>query len=218
MSDRSDPRQLYTQRGRSYIRFVNLVGYAPALRAYFLKSPLLRSGLHVLDAGCGTGIVTLALRQALLRRGFNPGVLRGFDLTPKMLEDFQHTLRTQAIEGVNVVQADVLQLATVPADWNRFDLIVSASMMEYIPREKLVDALSGLRSRLHEAGRIVLFITRRNWLTKPLIGRWWDANLSEAAELEQAFGFAGFSNITFGKFPFPYSYLSVWGHIIEAKA
>jgi ubiquinone/menaquinone biosynthesis C-methylase UbiE len=213
----SDPKRLYTQRSRSYVRFVSFVGYAQGLRAYFLRSPLLRSGLHVLDAGCGTGIVTLALRQALLSRGFSPGVLRGFDLTPKMLEAFQQTLRTQAIEGVSVVQADVLQLDALPVDWNGFDLIVSAAMMEYIPRKSLLDALSELRSRLNEAGSLLLFITRRNWLTKPLIGRWWDANLYAAAELEETFRLAGFANITFGKFPLAYRHLSLWCHIIEAK-
>lgn len=103
----------------------------------------------------------LALRQALLSRGFHPGILQGFDLTPKMLEDFRQTLRMRAIEGVKVVQADVLQLDTLPAGWNDFDLIVSAAMMEYVPRKSLVDALSGLRSRLNEAGSVLLFITRR---------------------------------------------------------
>ena len=127
------------------------------------------------------------------------------------------TLRTRAIEGMNVVQADVLQLDTLPAGWKNFDLIVTASMMEYLPRQFFVDALRGLRSRLNEAGSVLLFITRRNWLMRPLIGRWWDANLYTAAELEESFRLAGFSTIAFGKFPFPYHHLSLWGHVVEAK-
>ena len=145
------------------------------------------------------------------------GTLQGFDLTPKMLEGFRQTLRTRAIEGVNVRQADVLRLETLPADWNDFDLIVSSAMLEYLPRESLVDALSNLRTRLNEVGSVLLFITRRNWLTRPLIGRWWDANLYEAAELKESFRLAGFSTITFEKFPFPYQHLSLWGHVIVAK-
>jgi cyclopropane fatty-acyl-phospholipid synthase-like methyltransferase len=134
-----------------------------------------------------------------------------------MLENFHETLRARAIEGVDLVQADVLQLEALPDQWNNFDLIVSASMMEYIPRERLVGALKGLRSRLNEEGSITLFITRQNWLMRPLIGHWWDANLYQAAELEESFRLAGFSTIVFRRFPFPYKHLSLWGHIIEAK-
>jgi putative NADH-flavin reductase len=79
--------------------------------------------------------------------------MHGFDLTPAMLENFRETLRIAAIEGVNVAQADVLELDTLPDEWNNFDLIISnfdliisAAMMEYLPRERLVDALRGLRS------------------------------------------------------------------------
>jgi cyclopropane fatty-acyl-phospholipid synthase-like methyltransferase len=143
--------------------------------------------------------------------------MHGFDLTPKMLENFRETLRTEAIEGVNVAQADVLELHTLPDGWNNYDLIVSAAMMEYLPQERLVDALRGLRSRLSEAGSILLFITRQNSLMKPLIGHWWVANLYKAEELEESFRLAGFSTIAFGSFPFPYKHLSLWAHIIEAK-
>jgi cyclopropane fatty-acyl-phospholipid synthase-like methyltransferase len=134
-----------------------------------------------------------------------------------MLENFRETLQTEAIEGVYVAKADVLELDTLPDGWKNFDLIVSAAMMEYLPRERLVDALRGLRSRLNETGSIVLFITRQNSLMKPLIGRWWDANLYSVEELEESFRLAGFSAIAFGSFPFPYKHLALWGHIIEAK-
>jgi cyclopropane fatty-acyl-phospholipid synthase-like methyltransferase len=160
----------------------------------------------------------LALREALLSRGFDPGPLQGFDLTPAMLERFRQTLQTRAIEGIDLVQADVLQPETLPASWNNYDLIVSASMLEYLPRDRLVSALSCLRTLLNREGSFVLFITRRNWLMRPLVGRWWEANLYEAAELRESLHRAGFSSVAFRRFPISFRYLGLWGHIVEARA
>ena len=54
-----------------------------------MKSPLLRSDMRVLDAGCGTGAVLLALREALGTRGLVHGPFHGFDITPAMLDLLQ---------------------------------------------------------------------------------------------------------------------------------
>ena len=51
--------------------------------------------------------------------------------------------------------------------WTDYDLIVSASMLEYVPRKRLAEALAALRGRLTDQGRLILFITKRNWLTRP---------------------------------------------------
>ena len=103
-----------------------------------------------------------------------------------------------------------------PPSWRDYDLIVSASMLEYVPRTRLGTALGGLRSLLKEGGSLLLFITRRNWLTRPLIGRWWHSNLYRAEELEQAFREAGFLRVAFRRFPARFRYLALWGHIVEA--
>jgi ubiquinone/menaquinone biosynthesis C-methylase UbiE len=211
-----NPAQLFTQRTNSYTRFIRLVRYQEGLRSYFRRSPLLRSGLRVLDAGCGTGALTLALREALLERGLPPDLMHGFDLTPAMLDSFRHRLDVQGINGVELVQCDVLRLGALPAAWNNYDLVVSASMLEYVPREHFVTALSGLRGLLRTDGRFVLFITKNNWLMRPLIGRWWDSHLYNAAELTQALREAWFRDAKFGAFPFWFRHLSPWGHIVEA--
>jgi len=182
-----------------------------------MKSPLLRSGMRVLDAGCGAGAVLLALHEAFVARGLTPGPFHGFDITPAMLDRLRASLRIRKNEGVELVQADVLELAALPAAWSNFDLIVSASMLEYVPRQQFVAALSGLRSLLSENGSLLLFITRDNWLMRPLIGRLWQSNLYTAQVLREAFAAVGFSAIEFRNFPPPYRYLALWGHVIEAR-
>ena len=208
---------MFTERSGSYVRFIRSVRYPQGLRAYFQHSPLLRPGLRVLDAGCGTGVVTIALREALLARGLAPAWFHGFDLTPAMLERFRGTLRRRGIEGVELAQADVLALEELPDSWRGFDLIVSASMLEYIPPARLGEALRGLGGLLRPGGDFVLFITKRNWLTRPLIGRWWHSNLYKRSELERAFREAGFASAGFGRFPPAARHLALWGNIVEAR-
>ena len=114
MTATSDPSRLFTEKHGSYERFIRFVHYPQGIRAFFLRSPLLGSGIRVLDAGCGTGIVILAVRDALLRRGLTPGLLHAFDLTPAMLERLHRALLTRGIEGLETAQANVLDLDTLP--------------------------------------------------------------------------------------------------------
>jgi cyclopropane fatty-acyl-phospholipid synthase-like methyltransferase len=214
----ADPLRLFSEKSALYERFIHSVGYPRGLRAYFEHWPLLRPGMRVLDAGCGTGVLSLALHDAALRRGIGAPVIHGFDLTPAMLQRFSDTLARRGVAGIERVQCDVLHLETLPPAWKDYDAVISASMMEYLPRATLSAALRGLRARLAPNGTLTLFITRRNVFMQPLIGWWWDANIYTAAELRVAFQDAGFADIAFRRFPFPHRHLDVWGHIVEARA
>jgi cyclopropane fatty-acyl-phospholipid synthase-like methyltransferase len=134
-----------------------------------------------------------------------------------MLERFRTTLEKTAIVTVEIRQADVLEMESLPDTWTAYDLIVSASMLEYVPRNRLAAALTGLRNRLSDDGHIVIFITRRNWLTRPMIGRWWQSNLYSKEELVDAFRRAAFSRVEFSAFPLAARYLAAWGYVIEAR-
>jgi SAM-dependent methyltransferase len=213
----TEPERFFTERHDVYARFIRWVRYPQALRRFFLASPLLRPGLRVLDAGCGTGALTLAVRDALARRGMPPAALHAFDLTPAMLDRLRATLRRRGVDDVVLARADVLRLGALPPGWTGYDLVVSASMLEYVPRQRFAEALRGLRSLLRDDGRLVLFVTRRNPLTRILIGRWWASNLYGRAELRDAFRAAGFSATTFRRFPLAALHLTVWGHVVEAR-
>jgi ubiquinone/menaquinone biosynthesis C-methylase UbiE len=210
--------RIYSERADAYLRFVRSVGYPRGLRAAFMHSPALAPGMRVLDAGCGDGVTTLALRSALEARGMPPRAIDAFDLTPAMLDRFRATLDASGIQGVRLAQADVLRLETLPRAWSDYDLVVTASMLEYVPRSSLSAALRGLRGRLRAGGSLLLFITRNNALTRPLIERWWSAHLYTRAELRVALEDAGFSELSFRHFPHPYRYLDVWGHVVSARA
>lgn len=216
MTNTRDIVRLFTAKHRLYDRFIGSVGYEQGLRAYLEQSSLLGSGLRVLDAGCGTGALTLALHEALRRKGFETKSLDAFDLTPAMLGLFHAKCQSRGIQ-VRTTQANVLELEQMPSDWTNYDLVVSASMLEYVPRERLAEALAGLRRKLAGNGRLLLFITKRNWLTRPLVGLWWRSNLYDRQELSTAFREAGFPRIEFRAFPAAASHLATWGHIVEAS-
>jgi len=215
----ADARQLFTERPDLYARFIRAVRYPQGLRAFWRASPLLYPGLRILEAGCGTGALTFAVWGAAEERGIRPSAFDAFDLTPAMLDRLRAALRRhpQRAGCIRLVEANVLQLDTLPPDWRDYDIVVSASMLEYVPRERFADALRGLRERLREGGRLVLFVTRRNPFTRVLIGRWWQSNLYSVPELTKAFVAAGFSGVRLPGFPFAARYLSAWGHVVEAE-
>ena len=110
---------------------------------------------------------------------------------------------------MEVAQADVLELDGLPVEWTNYDLIISGSMFEYLAPQRLSEGLRGLRLRLKRGGSFVLFLTRRNWLTRLLIGRWWQANLYDKQELEDAIRRAGLTSLSFSLFPIQYRVLSL---------
>ena len=208
---------LYAARAGEYVRFVTLVRYPHALRAWFGAANWLGPGLRVLDAGSGTGIASAALAQALRSRGFRLAALHAFDLTPAMLERGRPALGEIDADDVEFRRADVLALDTLPSTWRGYDVVVSASMLEYVPRDRFVDALRQLRSRLADDGRLVLFISRRNVLMRLIIERWWHARCYDRAELERALRDAGFHWVTFDRFRGWSVHMNLWGHVVEAR-
>ena len=176
----------------------------------------------MLDAGCGTGAATLALRTALGERNLLPARFNAFDLTPLMISRFWRALDKHPIADIELVAANVLQLQALPTSWHNYDLVVSSAMLEYLPKADLPKAdlpraLRGPRLRLKSDGTLVVFISRQTSFMVPLIQKWWQANLYGKRELRAAFAEAGFSQVDFQAFPGASGYLNAWGHIVVAK-
>ena len=111
MAATREPVRMFTERHDAYARFIRWIRYPQGLRAFFRASPLVRPNLRVLDAGCGTGALTLAVRDAFVRRGVPPMVLHAFDLTPAMLDHLRGVLEQRGIGDVTLTEADVLHRA-----------------------------------------------------------------------------------------------------------
>jgi len=103
----------------------------------------------VLDAGSGTGIVTLAFHQA----GFRPKKTIAFDLSRNSLklavEQAQKEKKVDA-KNIEAVQGNVLSL---PFADETFDIVLSCGVLEYVPLDE------GLRESarvLKPGGKLVL--------------------------------------------------------------
>lgn len=216
--NRSEVQELYTRGVDRYGSFIRAFQSPQGVGALLRRSHLLRSGLRVLDAGCGFGMVTFALLKALREKDLDYQTIDAFDLTPAMLAPFYSELETRAVTGVQLRQADVLVLETLPPSWTNYDLIISASMLEYLAKQDMPRALAGLRARLAPGGHMLLMMTRKTPETKVLIEWLWHAERYTKNELLCALGEAGFRNPVFRRFPWRYFWLNRANYVVDATA
>jgi ubiquinone/menaquinone biosynthesis C-methylase UbiE len=214
---RSEVQQFFSTRTEAYNSFISAFRYPQGIRALLQTSDLLRPGLRVLDAGCGFGVVTFAFIEAMASKGLKYESIHAFDLTPAMLSHFQTSLYTRGINDIQLCQADVLALDQLPQSWNEYDLILSASMLEYLPKTELPRALAELRKRLSPKGSLLIVITKKSPEAKILIEWWWRSEGYARDELHQAFAAGGFREVTFRRFPDQYFWLNGGSYAVEAR-
>lgn len=216
-NDVPDIRFLYTARRSVYALWTAIFRQQQAITALLKRSGVIPPGLRALDAGCGSGAATFALVSVLRERGAKYASIDGFDLTPAMLECFRARLVARHLENIHLKEADVLFLdVQLPESWANYDLIISASMLEYVPRSALPHALSALRGRLTQSGNLLAVITRKNLLSRVMIEWAWKAHAYTAEDLDIAFRSAGFSRISFRKFPFAYGWFNTTNYAVVA--
>lgn len=129
---------------------LKLNGYRASVAKY-LRSLDLKIGpdSYVLDAGSGTGIVTLGFQDA----GFRPRQTVAFDLSINSLkiarEQFQKEKRKIDAKRISPIQGNVLVL---PFADDTFDLILTCGVLEYV---SLDEGLQELSRVLKPRGRLV---------------------------------------------------------------
>jgi len=115
-----------------------LNGYGRSLDQYFAQHPLpISRGARILDAGCGTGLLTLALLRAVRF----PVELTALDLSATSIVAANKAV-TQSRgrkQDVSFAQGNVLSL---PFGDDTFDLVVTSGALEYVPLEEGLNELA----------------------------------------------------------------------------
>lgn len=157
-------------------------------------------GASALDIGCGNGVVTLRLAEAVGREG---NVL-GIDLNPEALEAARTAAQAAGYSNIEFRVQDIASLAEGRA---QFDVITCRRVLMYLPDQ--VAALRALHAALRPGGVLVLQEHDASILhaSNPLplyteARRWvWDtvaaegANTATGFELHRLLSDAGFADI-----------------------
>lgn len=215
MAATEDVVGLYTRRARVYPAYVQAFAHRQGLTAVLGRVARLAPGQRILDAGCGTGLSTLAIVEAYARAGVGRGAIDAFDLTPAMIDAYRATVQRAGLTDVAVERADVLALdAQLSERWTGYDLIVCASMLEYVQRGRLGEALAALRARLAEHGQLVVLLTRSSFV----MSRWlWQCEGYTRDEIVAAFRDAGFPRMRFVRYPWSFVWMNVGNHVVVAE-
>lgn len=121
---------IYDRFTRLYDLMFRVNRYGNSLERYLReRGPELPARARVLDAGCGTGLLTLALLRVLER----PACITAVDLSHSSLLTARKAVAKENGSGrhkVRFVQANALKL---PFADGSFDFVVTSGVLEYLP-------------------------------------------------------------------------------------
>ena len=153
------PVSIYDRFTSLYDLMFRVNGYGLSIERYLRETPLpLDSGARILDAGCGTGLLTLALLRVLTR----PADITAVDLSGRSLQTAGRAaskLGADPRHRLCFLQANALSL---PFPEESFDLVVTSGVLEYLP---LGDGLGELARVLAPGGHLLFIPVRPSPLT-----------------------------------------------------
>lgn len=127
--DKAEPQGLYDRIADVQKLAMKVNGYRASVAKY-LRSLNLNVGPDavVLDAGSGTGFVTLAFQDA----GFEPHQIVALDLSANSLQVARDGFNRQKVNLIDtdVVQANILEM---PFPDDTFDVVLMCGVLEYTP-------------------------------------------------------------------------------------
>jgi ubiquinone/menaquinone biosynthesis C-methylase UbiE len=138
----------YDRIARVYDLTFKLNGYGRSLEQYFAQHPLpVQRGARILDAGCGTGLLTLALLRAI----HFPVSITALDLSQTSVAAARKSLYYSPgrKRDVTFTQGNLLCL---PFADESLDLVVTSGALEYV---KLGDGLTELARVIAPGGHLL---------------------------------------------------------------
>jgi ubiquinone/menaquinone biosynthesis C-methylase UbiE len=114
-------------------------GYRSSVAKYLRSLNLeIDENSRILDAGCGTGIVSLAFYSA----GYRPKETIALDLSFKSLGVAHEQFREDKISAARAACPVQGNLLTMPFEDGKFDVILTCGALEYVPLDKGIEELS----------------------------------------------------------------------------
>ena len=140
--DNNRAGSLYDRIARLYDLTFKFNGYGRSLERYFREHPVpLEDDAQILDAGCGTGLLTLALLRTLPR----PAQINAIDLSASSLQKARQAVRGVLAGRPHQVRFLQANLLALPFANETFDFIATSGALEYV----------SLREGLGELARVL---------------------------------------------------------------
>jgi ubiquinone/menaquinone biosynthesis C-methylase UbiE len=133
---------------RWYDRFGRVISFGrdKAIRDKLIELAAPAPGEKVLDVGCGTGTLALALKSSV-----GMGEVHGIDASPEMIE----VAKEKAAKADSDIVFQVALIEAIPFPDATFDLVTSSLMLHHLPDDLKRTGLDEIRRVLKPGGRFM---------------------------------------------------------------
>ena len=122
------------------------LGRDKAIREKLIQLAAPARGEKVLDVGCGTGTLAIALKSSV-----GTGEVHGIDASPEMIE----VAKEKAAKAGSDIDFQVALIEAIPFPDATFDLVTSSLMLHHLPDDLKRTGLDEIRRVLKPGGRFM---------------------------------------------------------------